>query len=158
MRKIVLIILALCASTLMKAQTTGAAGVQSLAVTLSAAQLQHLSSTPVQLVAPPGTGLMICVLSSTARYKAGSTPYAVQSGRLNIYAGNTGNSAGATPAAGFIDQASNQVRVMGNPSSGDTQAAYEDQALMVINDGSTDWSSGDGTITITIFYTIVSVQ
>jgi len=159
MRNILIVLIALCVLPIAVAQSSGsAASTQSVTVTLTSAQLQRLASSPVQFAPAPGAGQMIYVLSSMAQYKAGSAPYVAQSGRLNVYTGNSGNTAGATPALGFLDKGTSQVRLMGAPSSGDPQSSYENQALMVTNDGATEWTNGDGTITMTVYYTVVALQ
>jgi hypothetical protein len=157
MRNKLVLPLTLCLLPVLCAQVTGQ--VQTTAVTLTSAQLQHAKSTPIQLVAAPGSGQMLNVLSAVAQYKAGSSPYAVASGRLGLFLGNPGNVIVASaPAAGFLDQTTNQVRPMPESVTEDDQSSFENQPLMVTNDGSAEWANGDGTVTITVTYTVVALQ
>src|ERR1051325_4650600 len=55
-------------------------GVQTASVTLTSAQVQHLHASPVQLVASPGAGQFVDVISVAYQYRAGSTPYALSNG------------------------------------------------------------------------------
>jgi len=156
MRNTLLLLLALCLVPALFAQ---GGPVQTVTVTLTSAQLQHLGSAHVQLLAAPGTGNVLSVISAVAQYKAGSTPYTVQSGRLNLFLGDPGNVVVASaPAAGFLDQPANQVRLMPQSAGGDAQANYENQPLMAANDGGSEWTSGDGSVVISVTYTVVALQ
>src|SRR5713226_3464862 len=76
MRKLFVVLMAVCLAPALFAQTT----VQSATVTLSAAQLQHLKATPAQLVAAPGSGKLLNMVSLVGQYKAGSTAYVLGNG------------------------------------------------------------------------------
>lgn len=60
-------------------------------------------------------------------------------------------------AAGFIDQTTAQLAVPRLITIHDTRSNLENKALFVSNSGATDWTDGDGTVQITISYTVVTL-
>ncbi len=153
MRKLFVVLMAVCLAPALFAQTT----VQSATVTLSAAQLQHLKATPAQLVAAPGSGKLLNMVSLVGQYKAGSTAYVLGNG------GDFSASLGSAQlgirlnAAGFIDQTTNQVQ-FNSPSGLGSQSSMENQPLMIFNSGAGEWTGGDGTVVVTVYYTVVDLQ
>ena len=133
-------------------------GVQTASVTLSSAQLLNLHSTPVQLVPAPGAGSIVKPLSITLQYKAGSAPYNASDGNFAI---GTPALPGAThgPGGGFIDQASDQVAYVGGFGGAfGSRSNFENQPIIVQQNGSAEWAGGDGSVIINISYTIVALQ
>jgi hypothetical protein len=130
-------------------------GVQTASVTLTSAQVQHLHASPVQLVASPGAGQFVDVISVAYQYRAGSTPYALSNGG-NFVVGPA--AIFPTSATGFIDQTSNAVAVAGKSTETVYQSVVENQAITVSNDNGTEWANGDGTVTVTISYRVVALQ
>lgn len=129
-------------------------GVQTALVTLTSGQLQHLHASPIQLVAAPGAGQFVDIISVAYQYKAGSTPYSIPNG------GNFVVSPSAiypTSATGFIDQPSNTVAVAGKSTETVYQSVVENQAIRVSNDNA-EWDNGDGTVTVTLSYRVVVLQ
>ena len=60
----------------------------------------------------------------------------------------------------FLDQTSSQI-FMAEGIGGigiSPQSTLDNAPLMVENDSSTEWTGGDGTVTITVYYTVVSLQ
>jgi hypothetical protein len=97
-------------------------GVQTASVTLTSAQVQHLHASPVQLVASPGAGQFVDVISVAYQYRAGSTPYALSNGG-NFVVGPA--AIFPTSATGFIDQTSNTVAVAGKSTETVYQSVVE---------------------------------
>jgi hypothetical protein len=159
MRMKILVVIALAMAPMLFGQTGGP--VQTASVTLTSAQLQHLKGAPVQLVSAPGAGNVLNVVSASIQYKAGNTAYSIPSG------GNIAVSLGAaadkrlifTPARDFIDQTTDQLYM--SPANGigpSASATIANQDLRVSNDGNAEWTNGDGTVTITVYYTVVALQ
>ena len=137
-------------------QASGA--VLNATVTLTSAQLQQLHSSPVQVVAAPGVGQFINVLSFAVQYKAGSTPYTLAGGGNFAIAPKFVNGS-AVPAVGLIDQSTNGVATSGEYLQATVpQSALENKPMAIQNDTGTEWSNGDGTVTITVYYTVVVLQ
>lgn len=155
MRKIAALLLILLAPV---AFAQSGSGVQTASVTLSPAQLLSLRSAPVQLVPAPGAGSIIKPLSITLQYKAGSTPYNAPEGNFAI---GTPALPGAThgPGGGFIDQASDQVAYVGGFGGAfGSRSNFENQPIIVQQNGSTEWTGGDGSVVVNISYSVVALQ
>jgi hypothetical protein len=156
MHKLLAILVVACLVPAAFAQATDSA-VQKATVPLSSAQLQHLRTNAVQLVPAPGSGKLLNLTSIVAQYKAGGTPFTIGSG------GDFSLSLGATrinillPSMGLIDQAANQIQ-MNSGSHGGAQNSMENQPLTVSNDGSAEWTDGDGSVIVTVYYTVVDLQ
>ncbi len=156
MRKILAVLFAACLVPSLFAQGTGTP-VQTATVTLSSAQLQHLGATPVQLVPAPGSGKLLNLVSIVAQYKFGSAAYALANGGQFTTALGSASIGINLAAAGFIDKTTNQIQFNGG-SAGGAQGAMENQPLMISNDGAGEWISGDGTVIVTVYYTVVDLQ
>src|SRR5713101_6377478 len=109
MRKTYFVVFALCLVPRVFAQS---GPVQTATITISSGQLQHLKAAPVQLVAAPGAGQMLDLISATMQYKTGATVYSVSSpGSLALWLGSAANGNKLTfiAASGFLDQAEDQI-------------------------------------------------
>ena len=156
MGKIAAILITLFLAPTLFAQTSS--GVQTASVTLSSPQLLNLRATPVQLIAAPGAGNIIKPLSITLHYKAGSTFYSSSDGNFAI---GTPALPGAAhgPGGGFIDQPNDQMAyVDGFAGAFGSRSMFENQPIIVQQNGSTEWTGGDGTVVINVSYTIVTLQ
>ena len=162
MRKTIVVLVALCVAPELFAQNTGL--VQTTTVTLTSAQLQNLRANPITLVAAPGAGNYVNATSAILQYKAGGAAYGLPGGgnlSITIGAPANGNTTFVSTdlaATGFIDKLKNQVRVPRPVFVNDSESNLANQELRVSNDGDAEWISGDGTVTITVFYTIVALQ
>jgi hypothetical protein len=157
LRKLIVVLIALFLLPGLFAQSTGG-GIQTATVTLSSAQLLSLRATPVQLVPPPGAGNVIKPLSITLQYKSGSAPYTAQDGSFAI--GTPAFVAAVQqPAVGFIDQASDQFAFLGGFGGAfGPRSSFENQPITVSQNGSAEWTAGDGSVVISVTYTVVALQ
>jgi hypothetical protein len=155
MRTALVVLLALCVVP----SVVGQAGdpILTTTVTLSSAQLQHLKAAPAQLVPAPGAHKVVNLISEIAQYKFGTAAYTLgNGGDLDLQLGTT-SIREPIKANGFMDQTSNQIR-MNSGSGGGSQNGLDDQPLMLVNDGSAEWSDGDGSVIVTVYYTVVDLQ
>jgi hypothetical protein len=79
---------------------------------------------------------------------------------LALYISAPQNLVTQVSAAGFLDQSTSQIFMsegIGGIGSS-PQGTLENASMMAANDGSTEWTNGDGTVTITVYYTIVALQ
>jgi hypothetical protein len=140
------------------AQTIGP--IQSATVTLSSAQLLHLKGTPVQLVAAPGAGKTINAISAVLEYEFNNTAYISPAGGGGFEISFTGETTSQLngPAVGFIDRSSNSISQLSQGGPVFSQANAENAALIIRNVDGAEWTNGDGTVSVTVYYTIVSLQ
>ena len=123
---------------------------------LSSAQLLACHASPPQLLPTPGAGKTYLILAATAIYNAGATPY-VCPGDLNVFYGSDVDT-GQTPiqfatGTGFMDGAvdfavSPPLRLV----RGITAVLYDIE--MRVGMDSADPTDGDGTVDVSVTYTI----
>jgi hypothetical protein len=129
--------------------------------TLSVAQLQGLRDQPVVLIPAPGPGLAITPISATLQYNPGTGHYAGGHGRFIITLGPY-DKANPTLAfddvltAGFTDQDSSQTITL-QANALDPSLNLDNLDLEIVNFGP-PLIDGDGTVTVTVTYNVVSVQ
>jgi hypothetical protein len=161
MRNTLICAILFCFLPALNGQTTDAAGFQVATVTVSAAQLAALHGSPVSVVAAPGSGKALAPFSAVFQYKAGANPYVVTpNSHVLLYLGKTFNNVTQVNATNFLDQIGSQV-FMSEGIGGigvSPQETLENAPLMAENDSSMEWTGGDGTLTITVYYTVVSLQ
>lgn len=160
MRKTILGLLTLCLASVLSAQTDSGA-VQSATVTLTSAQLQNLRETPVVLVPAPGPVSYINASSATLQYNYGTANYPGGHGRLQITLGPYTSPApipvfDGVLTAGFLDQDSDQTKTL-QAIPLDPSPDVENLDLEIVNFGP-PLTDGDGTVTITVSYTLVALQ
>jgi hypothetical protein len=131
-------------------------------LTLTSAQIKALHGTPVQIGPAPGTGQILLPFFATAQYRFGTLAYSNVTNAL-ICISPAAFLGGIDypiefPAAGLIDQTANTVSL----TLGETvmpQADWENQALVVANEGgSGEFTTGDGTLVITLWYTALTLS
>jgi hypothetical protein len=132
-------------------------------LTLTATQIKNLHGTPIQIVAAPGAGKMLLPVSATLQYKFGTVAYAnVTSANIAIAAsgvlGSTNEPIQFT-AEGLIDQTASEIAIGASDSEAMAQSAVSGAALVVANEGgSGEFTTGDGTITITLWYMVLTLS
>ncbi len=144
------------------AGAAGAAGhdggsVQTVKVTLSSAQIKALKATPIQIIAAPGLGKTIQVITGTSVYNYGTVDYT--GGDTNgLYLGPAAN-------GNFVNQGGYWGQLFGSGHSTSytlLMGGANDAATNISNQGlfatvpTTDWTTGDGTVTITVSYIVVN--
>ena len=136
-----------------------AASTQVATVSLSSAQVATLHHSPVVLVPAPGVGQASVPLGAVFAYKPGSASYTVSNdSHLCIFEGDVNEAISRVSAVMLTGQPGPQLYMaLGLNGIGGSQGTFENSPLMVQNDSSAEWSSGDGTVTITIYYVVASL-
>jgi hypothetical protein len=138
-----------------------------IAVTVPAAAVLTLKASPVQLLAAPGVGSMYGPCLVTYQYKFGTTPYTIDGAfdqYLCVFSGpqptvaNARNSFTSILADGFMDQSVSQIFCAGSLARG-PQTSYDNGALSIglPSDCVGELTTGDGTLTITAEYAVVTL-
>jgi hypothetical protein len=132
-------------------------------LTLTAAQILALNGAPVQIVAAPGAGKMLVPVIATFQYKFGTLAYGnVTDAAIVIgVSGTLGtqNEPIQTGATGFIDQTASQVAMTDVDSGPMAQTAVSNAALLVANEqGSGEFTTGDGTMVVMLWYFTVALS
>lgn len=134
------------------------AGIYTAQVPLSSAQILNLFTTPVQLVAAPGSGKIIVPLSIIVDYTFVTTAY-VSNTTLQIYE----NSDRSNPTWGpgissILTATSSQIRSLYNnaAANGTTVVQYADNQPLMITTATNNPTTGDGTAKLTVLYKIVT--
>jgi hypothetical protein len=118
---------------------------------LSSAQILALHDTPVQVIAAPVSGKVIVILGGLAVFHVVHTPYTPPGGALEIL--HWYDVQDQSLLAASVDSAS-PIGLSGFP---DDLANFDGQPAM-IQANSSNPTGGDGTLTITILYTIVDLS
>jgi hypothetical protein len=139
----------------------GVAGlINKIKITLTAAQLNALKTTPVSLIPAPGANRFIQVLGITGRYLFGTTAFTLNAGTLKLFYGLVATAKALTAdMSALLTQVVNATTigqaVLGNATLTDAQALNVD--IEAGNDGAANYTLGDGTVEFIIEYKIVQV-
>lgn len=136
------------------------AGLLTKTVTLTATQLLALKTTPVQIIAAPGAGLAIDVLSISLKYKFVTTAYTLNSGTFKLFYGPVANAHAlcADQSASFLTAAANR-NIIGIPAlvaATDTDTNNVNVAINAGNDGTNNYTLGDATVDVVVLYSIIT--
>lgn len=124
-----------------------------LAVT--SAQLLALFTTPLSLVAAPGAGKAVVPVMAQAFLDAGATAYdGIASGEDLVlrYTDASGAIALTIETTGFLDQASDQQRVVHGPATAYAPAA---NAALMLHMSTGNIATGNGTLKVRVWYRIL---
>lgn len=129
------------------------AGVRKATVTLSSADLLALDSTPVELVAAPGAGKYLAVHLVTGYYTYGTTVYDYADGVALCYTDISN-----TIIVDLIETltVATSDTVINKPPA-DTTGSANSVVNRPIAMSGTAASTGDGTLTLTVWYSIEDV-
>lgn len=127
-------------------------GVYRTKVTLSAAQILSLNSTPITAVAAPGVGKIIRVISAFGRINYGTTTFDHTTGDVRL----TTNGINAQATRTFLKSTATNIGSFTLPATGaDTSNLAENTALTITS--SDNGTTGDSTVDIYITYEIITL-
>lgn len=134
--------------------------VNKVQLVLTAAQLKALKATPISIIAAPGSGKFIQVMSCSVRYTFLTTAFTLNAGTLKLYHGPVANAKPLTAdlASGIIDQTANtsdlDVPILATGALTDAQALNVD--IEVGNAGAAEFTLGLGSVEFFVQYQIMT--
>lgn len=125
-------------------------------VTLTAAQVNALNTTPVDLIPAPGAGKAIVITSVVAEYDYVTTAFGgVASGDDMRIKYNGGSTIATIETTGFIDQTSDQYRNYTVPAG---ELTIAPNTKVVVDSGGDGTTGGTGsTVKLIVTYKIISL-
>lgn len=139
----------------------GVAGlVNKIKLTLTAAQLNALKTTPISIIPAPGASKFIQVLGVSARLLFGTTAFTLNAGTLKLFMGAVANAKALTAdMSALLTQTVNATTigqaVLGLATLTDAQGINVD--VEAGNDGAANYTLGDGTVEFIIQYKIIGL-
>lgn len=125
--------------------------IQTVKVTVNAAALKTLASSPVTLISAPGAGYRLDILAASAKLNWGSVAFDAN----NIFIHFGGSSIG-TIGTGFISATANdEAKFLPNTTLSQYNQVAENAALIL--EGSDSVATGDSTMDIYITYTTIEL-
>lgn len=125
-------------------------------VNLTAAQVKALNTTPISLVAAPGSGLGIIVDFVYASLVYVSATYSCNAGGASLfYTDGSGTAVGIALTQAFIQTSSGTAHLHVRGSA--TALAPVANAAIVIKAASTDPTTGDSLIKVLTYYRVVAM-
>ena len=124
-------------------------------VTLTAAQIKALHTTPITIVAACGANTWIELVSVVLTYDAGGTPYTIANADDDLvieWADGTDATA-SIETTGFLDQGDDEIRwYPSNISAAHDGEASINQLLRIKNPGTAELADGDGVLDVRVTY------
>lgn len=126
-------------------------------VSLTSANIKALRATPKELVAAPGAGKFIELISAQLLLDATATAYTESADNMAIkYENGSGTTVSETiEATGFIDQTADTILKVAPAASAATAAtAAVNKALVLHNTGDGEYATGTGVMRAKIAYRV----
>jgi hypothetical protein len=121
-------------------------------VTLTAAQVIAMFTTPVQIVPSAGAGKVVQFVDAVNYLDAGATPFS--GGGTVRFQNGTGTILSSTAAATTITSATDVVATI--PSSSTTSLLAANEGIFISN-ASGVFAAGDGTLKVTVNYRVITI-
>lgn len=126
-------------------------------VVIPSGSLLSIGTSPVQIVAAPGTGYFIQPLSMMFFYDYNSVAYSTGGAYLGLtWDSSAGNLSIRMPGVS-IEQTADQYGYGDYANGGISPLTFEDKSLVLTTDDSSDPTSGNGQLTVWVTYKVMSI-
>lgn len=140
------------AGDLIVSGTSGANGLQHVTGSLSSAQLKAIFATPITVIAAPGAGFYIRILSVSAKYIYGGTAY-TGSNALNLQYSGGGGTVGQVFTSTIMTGTNSAWSTGAGPTTaGGGSTSGIDNTAVVFTCPVADYAVGTGTINYDVLY------
>jgi hypothetical protein len=134
--------------------------ISKIKLTLTAAQLNAIKTTPISIIPAPGANRYLQVIGVTARLLFGTTAFTLNAGTLKLFLGPVANAKALTAdMSALLTQVVNATTigqaVLGNATLTDAQAL--NVPIQIGNDGAANYTLGDGTVEFIVIFEVVAV-
>jgi hypothetical protein len=134
-----------------------AASLEVAQLRLTAAQLNALKTTPIQLIpAPAGNNLQVIWIDNIQlKYNFATTAYTLNAGTLKLFYGPVANAHPLTPdLSAILTAVASRISASMPQATAilDTLANMLNQAIFLGNDGAANYTLGDATLDVTISF------
>ena len=126
---------------------------QAAQVTLTAAQIKALHTTPITLIAAQGANTIIDVETIIAKLAFGTTQYTGTNAIETRFTNASGAKAAADIGSTFLNGSANAVDQVGGVTTEVTPVA---NAAIVLSVPTANPAAGDSPVTFTVFYRVIS--
>jgi hypothetical protein len=127
---------------------------------ITAAQLLALKGADLQLVQAPGAGLALALEGVSVKINFGGTAYTLNAGNLKVFLGPSANALPVTADLSAILTQGATSDIIGSPAIAAgpaTQAQTENQPLVLGNNGTAQFTLGNGTLDVVLMYSVVQM-
>lgn len=133
----------------------GGTALLSASVTVSSAQILTLFTSPVQIIAAPGAGNYIDIISASIFYDYATTAYG---GGTTVYLQfNNGTEQQATDGSALLAQTADMIALLDGQNSIAVQWSVIENAPIQIKASPSNPTTGDSTLKVRILYRIVTI-
>lgn len=134
-------------------------GLQFAEVVVSSAELLALNATPKTIVAAPGAGKVLVPVALAVIMDYGTVAYnGIAAGEDLVlrYTDGSGAAAFTVEATGFLDQASDQLRLGGVEAAAAAAITPVANAALVLHMATGEIATGDSPLRVKVWYTVFS--
>lgn len=133
--------------------------VQYAAVRIPTAQILTMRATPVVLVPAPGAGFAIVMIRTLVHLTFGGTAFAGTGTACALFWGPPAGGVTVGTLDALVKSAANAAQMLtGGVSATPADTALVNQPLQLANNGTVEYTTGNGSLLVEVFYAVVPVS
>lgn len=133
---------------------------QLMQIVLTSAQIKTLNATPLSILAAPGAGKIIAINTIIFANTFGTIQYTRTGATFKLFLGTTADALALTGDQNAMVIAAASAASLIQPSTNSNFATATkgvNKAIFIGNDGGSEFAAGDGTIKVTLVYTVITL-